>query len=197
MAVFLEQRMDTRITRETTFHVKHPSRKKLYGQGGQLEQQFGDAPPQHFVNVSPGILSEAAFKSMVDCFYLILFTPYTGLRVKNWQDYQATATNSALTNTTSTYWQLKRKHTFGGVNYLRSIKKPRTGVLIYNAGGTLLTATVDTETGIANVTGTPSYWVGEFDLPMTFSSDEWTAKLEVSTQNLHLVSEPVMMEELL
>ena len=74
--------------------VVHPARLKLYASGGQLEQVFGDTPPLHRVNLALGVRSKTDFQTLVDAFYVVMFTPYTGLRVKNWQDYQATATNS-------------------------------------------------------------------------------------------------------
>lgn len=196
---FLESRISDRITAETEFEVEHPTRLKLYAQG-RLEQVFGDSPPRHVVNLALGVRNKADFQELVDAFYVVMFTPYTGLRVKNWQDYQATATNSAIASLGAGVYQLQRKHVFGAITYLRDIKKPvNNGALaVYDAGNVALTATVDYTAGTFTVvSGTPSYWIGEFDLPMTFVDSRWRARLEVSTQNLHLVNEPIMMEEIL
>lgn len=196
---FLEQQISPRITAETVFEVEHPSRLKLYDGVGALEGQvFGNAAPRHRVNLGLGVRTQADFQQLVDAFYIVMFTPYEGLRVKNWQDYQATATNSAVASLGGGTWQLQRKHTFGAVTLLRNITKPvNNGALqVFDAGGTPLTATVSYTAGTFTVvSGTPSYWTGEFDLPMTFADNNWTAKLEVSTQNLHLVNDPIMMEE--
>ncbi|HEX7042111.1 MAG TPA: hypothetical protein VF189_02585, partial [Patescibacteria group bacterium] len=88
---------------------------------------------------------------------------------------------------------------FGGITFKRDITKPVSGtVTVYDASDVVLTATIDTTTGIATInTGTPSYWIGEFDLPMTFTDNKWRARLEVSTTNLYLVTDPIMMEEVL
>lgn len=196
---FLESRISPRITADTDFVVTHPSRTKVYTYGGRLEQEFGDSPPVHKVNLALGVRSKADYQSLIDAFYIVMFTPYEGLRVKNWQDFQATATNSAVASLGGGEYQLQRRHSFGGISYLRDIKKPVSGtVAVYAAGGTPLTATVDTTDGTFTVvSGTPAYWVGEYDIPMTFSDDQWRARLEVSTQNLHMVIDPIMMEELI
>lgn len=196
---FLESRISERITRETEFEVTHPARTKIYARGGRLEQVFGDSPPVHRVDLALGVRSKAEFQSLVDAFYVVLFTPYEGLRVKNWQDYQATAANSTVAALGGGVYQLQRRHTFGGINYDRDITKPVSGtVTVYDAGGSPLTPTIDYTAGTFTVAaGTPSYWVGEFDLPMTFTDSEWRARFEVSIQNLHMVTEPIMMEEVL
>jgi hypothetical protein len=194
---FLNQLIDNRVTRDCDFYVEHPSRKKNYAAGGNLVQTFGDSPPKHFVNLSYGIKTRAQYSELYDAFYVVLFTPYTGLLAQNPADYLATATNTTLTNTTGTLWQLQRKHVFGGITLKRNIKKPASGVLIYNASNVLLTATVNTDTGIADVTGTPAYWVGTFYLPMTFKDNVWKARMESSQNGGLVVPEPIMMEEVL
>lgn len=194
---FLEAQISPRITAETEFELMHPSRIKLYNGAGQLEQEFGDAPPKHRVNLALGVRSKADYQSLIDTFYVVMGTPYDGVRVKNWQDYQATATNSSVSALGGGVYQLKRKHTFGGINYLRSITKPVSPtVAVYNAAGTALSATVSYTAGTFTVaSGTPSYWTGEYDIPMTFADNAWTARLEVHINNLHLMTAPVMMEE--
>jgi len=160
---------------------------------------FGDTPPLHRVNLAHGVRSKSDFQTLIDAFYVCMFTPYVGLRVKNWQDYQATSTNSRVLQVTGTTYKLQRKHTFGGVSYYRDIKKPITGkVAVYNASNALLSSTPDyTDGTVVVATGTPAYWIGEFDLPMAFTDNSWKARLEVSTYNLHIVNDPIMLEEIL
>lgn len=99
-----------------------------------------------------------------------------------------------------------RRHLFGGIEYLRSIKKPcaspaSTVYRTRSGSTTLISATVDTTTGIAtisgHVVGDTYTWAGEFDVPVTFVDDEWTSSLEVNTQNLHVMSQSIKLEELL
>ena len=202
MATFLEARINDRVTAETVFEIEHPSRVKVYGVGGQLEQVFCDVPPRHLVALAHGIKTRDQFQSIVDAFYVVMFTPHTGLRVKNWQDYEATATNSAVLALAGSpgEYQLQRKHTFGAVTFLRNIKKPvnNGALVVYNAGGTPLTPTIDyTEGKFTVASGTPSYWTGEFDLPMTFVANKWRAKLEGSASRLYVENDPIEMEEIL
>lgn len=193
---FLEQRLDTKITRGCSFHIDQPNRTMLRRSGGKLKQVFGASLPIHRCDLSHGIRSRDDFQQVLDLFYIVMFTPYEGFRVKDWRDFLATATNSAVELVSGTNYQLQRKHTFGGVNFLRDITKPVSGtVQVYSGANALLPATVDYETGIATVTGTPAYWTGEFDMPMTFSDNTWTGTLEVHTNNLHVSSSPIRLEE--
>ena len=205
---FLEQRISDRITAATSFEIEHPSRLKTYAQGGRLSQQFGNSPPRHKVNLANGVKTQAQFQSLVDAFYIVLFTPYVGLRVKNWQDYQATKTNSQLTQhaASPTEWQLQRKHSFGGITFLRDITKPCTtpAPVIYrtrSAVETVATASIDYTSGIAaisgHVAGDTYTWVGEFDLPMTFSENVWRAQLDGTANRLYVKDSLIPMEEVL
>lgn len=194
---FLESRLDARITRGVTFTETVPGRTlRRYASGG-LDQEFIASAPILRCDLSHGVRSADDYQSILDAWMVVMFTPYEGLRVKNWRDYQATSTNSAVASLGAGEYQLQRKHTFGAVSYYRDIKKPVSGtVAVFDAGGTPLTATVDYTDGTFTVlSGTPSYWTGQFDFPMTFSDNEWQATLEVSTQNLHVVSGSISMEE--
>jgi uncharacterized protein (TIGR02217 family) len=147
--------------------------------------------------VSHGCKSVQEFDALLSMFYVVMFTPYIGFRFKDWRDFRGTATNTAVELVTGTTFQLQRKYTVASATFLRDIKKPVSGtVVIYNAGGTPLTATIDYTTGIADVTGTPSYWTGEFDVPVTFSDDEWLAELESSSGGPFVITQPIKLEEL-
>lgn len=196
---FLEQRLDSKITQGATGGPTVPGRVKRYTASGRLAQNFSAAAPIHRFDVSHGLRSRDDFQTVLDLWYVVMFTPYAGFRFKDWRDYRATRENTKLTLVTGTIWQLQRRHVIGGVEFLRDIVKPcaTPAIVIYDAGGTPLTATVDTTTGRADVTGTPATWSGEFDVPVTFSDDEWTgASLEVTTANLHVMSGPIKLEEI-
>jgi len=170
---------------------------KVYAGDGTLKQNFPSGRIKHSFDVSHGVRSQADYMTLLSTFYVVLGTPYDGLLFKDWADFRATSVDSALVFITGTTWQLQRKYTFGAITYLRKITRPLTGVQIYSAADALLTSSVVTTTGVATVTGTPAYWVGEFNVPVTFSANEWTASLEVHTDNLHLMNESVMLEEVL
>lgn len=194
---FLEQQLDTKITQGATGGPTVPGRVKRYTASGRLKQNFSAGAPIHRYDVSHGLRSRADYQTVLDLWYVVMFTPYAGFRFKDWRDFRATRDNTKLTLVTGTTWQLQRRHVAGGIEFLRDIVKPRAGVVIYDAGGTPLTATVNTTTGTADVTGTPASWSGEFDVPVTFTDDEWVgSSLEVTTANLHVMSSAIKLEEI-
>jgi uncharacterized protein (TIGR02217 family) len=204
---FLEQRIDAKITRGVVFTETVPGRTFVRLASGKTKQNFQASAPLTLCDLSHGVRSAAEYQTLLDAWYVVMFTPYEGLRVRNWRDYIATQDNSRCTFVTgsTTVLQLQRVHTFGGQTYLRSIKKPcaAPAPVVYRTrtGATSsIAASVETTTGLATISGHvegDTYtWAGEFDLPMTFSANEWRASLEVSTINLHVVSGEIAMEEL-
>lgn len=196
---FLEQRLDPHITNGAHGGPSVTGRMKTYLPGGKLMQSFNATMPIHKYDVSHGVKTRDDFQTVLDLFYIIMFTPYTGFRYKDWRDFIATQSNTTVTNISGSTWQLQRKHTFGGITFKRDIIKPcaTPAIVVYDAGGTPLTATVDTTTGIATVTGTPASWTGEFDVPVTFTNDEWTSDLETASYaNAVLTSNPIQLEEI-
>ncbi|MBA3588306.1 DUF2460 domain-containing protein [Methylibium sp.] len=201
---FLEQQLDARITRDTTFTESVPGRSLIRLPNGRLSQNFVSALPILRCELAHGIRTAANYQTVLDAWMVVNFTPYDGLRVKNWRDYTATQSNSKLTLVSGSNYQLQRRHVFGGVEMLRNIIKPvNNGALTVfrTRAGTVTTAsaTVDYATGIAAITGHVAgdtyTWLGEFDFPMTFSENEWSAALEVSVHNLHVVSGSITLEE--
>ena len=202
---FLESRLDPVITRGAVRKVTQPGRRKTYV-SGRLEQDFNNTLPVHTYEVSHGmrdamirggLTPERSYFKVLDLFYVVMFTPYEGFRFKDWADYQGVRDNTALQLISGTTWQLHRKHTFGGVDFFRPIYKPVDGtVTVYDASDATLTGTLDATTGQWTGSGTPSYWIGEFDVPVTFSSDEWSAELQVATQNMHVLNGTVQVEEI-
>lgn len=202
---FLEQRLDPAISQGAQGGPTAPGRVKTYVPSGALQQNFSATLPLHKYDVSYAIRSAANFQVILDLFYVVMFTPYTGFRFKDWRDFTATQTNSNLTFITGTTWQLQRKHVFGGVTFLRDIVKPNASPVpaikrTRAAVVTTASATVDTTTGIATITGHAGgdtyTWEGEFDVPVTFTHDDWTSTLEVNTQNLHVQSASIALEEI-
>lgn len=202
---FLEARLSDRIERGATRTVTQPGRRKTYV-GTKLQQDFENTLPIHKWEMSHGVRDAmirggltpaASYFKVQDLFYVVMFTPYEGFRLRDWTDYKAVKDNSALELVSGSVYQLQRKHTFGGVDFFRPIHKPVAGtVTVYNALDIALTGTLDDTTGRFTVdSGTPSYWVGQFDMPVTFEQNEWTATLEVSTQNLHVINGSIPLEE--
>lgn len=200
---FLETRLDTKITAGASVVVRS-GRSKTYLPNGLLQQDFYRPTPVHEYDVSHGLRSAADFQTVLAAFYVVMFTPYEGFRLRDQKDFTATQANSKLTLITGATYQLQRVHSFGGVEYLRDIKKPNNDVVVKrNRSGSITTAsaTIDTTTGIATISGHvggDTYtWEGTFDVPVTFVDDEWTGSLDVGTNNLHVHSAAIKLEELI
>jgi uncharacterized protein (TIGR02217 family) len=201
---FLEQRLDTRITHGAKGGPTVPGRSKFYLPNGRLRQKFAASMPIHKYDVSHGLRSRADFQILLDLFYVVMFTPYEGFRFKDWRDFIATQANSRCTLISGSNYQLQRVHTFGAATFLRDIKKPVSGtVTVFRTRGGVVSAAaaiIDYTTGIAavsgHVAGDTYTWTGEFDVPVTFTDDAWMADLEVSTQNLHVTSSSIVLEEI-
>lgn len=194
----LAQRLSPRIERGATRVILHPSRVKIYTGNGNLRQVFQSGRLKHTFDASHGVRSQADYMDLIGCFYAVMGTPYDGFLWRDWADYIATADNTTVTDLGGGTYQLARVYSFGGVDFVRNITRPvNDGTLaVFNAGGTPLTPTVDYTDGTFTVaSGTPATWSGYFDVPVTFTDNEWRARLEVSTNNLHLVNESVMLEE--
>jgi uncharacterized protein (TIGR02217 family) len=199
---FLESRLDKRITQGATRKVTQPSRTKVYGSSGRLKQNFMASLPIHRYELSHGMMAATtgvarAYTTVMDLFYLVMFTPYSGFRLKDHADFKATADNSSVTALGAGVYQLNRLHTYGGQNLHRPIYKPVSStVAVFAAGGGALTPTVDYTNGTFTVlSGTPAYWTGEFDIPVTFVDDEWMATLEANEVGLQVVMGQIELEE--
>lgn len=205
--MILHQPIDDKITQGADFEVEIPGRTMHKNSSGQLFQNFLGTKIVHRVDLAHGLRSRDDFQRVVDAFYVLMLNGYEGCLVRNWRDYIATQSNSrANIIGAGATLQLQRKHNFGGVSIYRDITKPRAAPVpvVYRtrAGVTsAISSTVDTTTGIATITGHAGgdtyTWAGWFDLPMAFSDNKWTGSLEISIDNLHIRSSPIMMEEIL
>lgn len=200
---FLEQRLSTRIEQGASGGPTVPGRTKSYTPSGKLRQNFVASAAIHKFDVSHGLRREADFQAVLDLWYVVMLTPFEGFRFRDWRDYRATAANSRCTLITGSTYQLQRVHVFGGVEVLRPIYKPVAGVVITrNRSGSFSTAThtLNTTTGVATISGHvggDTYtWTGEFDLPVTFSDDQWVSTLEGAAPNLLVVNQAIPIEEI-
>lgn len=202
----LAQRLDYRIESGAVRTVLHPSRLKVYAADGKLTQAFPSQRIKHLFDVSHGVRTEADYLSLIGAFYSVMGGAYSGLLFRDLSDYAATQANSTLTYISGTNWQLGRGYAFGAVSYVRKITRPvNTGSLtVYRTRATVVTtasASITYTTGVADITGHVAgdtyTWAGEFDVPVTFQDNEWRASLAVNTLNLHMINEPVILEEVL
>lgn len=206
---FLEQRMDDAVSRGMRRIKTVPGRTLRYGPTGALAQNFSAALPIHRYDVVPGIKTIAQFQTVEALWYVVNFGadgPYAGFRLKDWGDYKLNQANSSLTfvDADVDYWQLNRIYLFGGAAaFVRPISKPNAGVVIKrNRSGVISTASaaVDTTNGhvtISGHVGGDTYTAeGTFDVPVTFSDNEWDAEINGGQPNLIEISGRVRLEEL-
>lgn len=206
MTAFLDSRLDAKYTDGAQIIATNPGRIKTYTEGGDLMQKFTRSAPTHQVELCHPLKTSAEFKTLIDLWYVVNFTPYTGFRVKVHSDYQATLVNSKCTFSTgsTTVLQLQRAHTFGSITVLRDIYKPVSStVTVYRTRSAVqssIASTVDYATGLATIsghtTGDTYVWVGEFDLPMTFADNEWAGTMRISNPRLHIEPDTIKLEEL-
>jgi uncharacterized protein (TIGR02217 family) len=199
MSLLLE-RLNRRIEAGASRTVKHPSRIKTYSVGGRLTQVFQSETLVHTYDISPGIQSQSDYASVENAFWVVMGTPYDGMLFRDPQDHRATATNSVCYLLTGSTYQLGRLYRFGSTNYNRRLTRPvNDGALaVFNAGGSPLTPTVDYTNGTFTVaSGTPAYWTGIFDVPVTFVDNDWSATFEPSSNGPFMVSQSIKLEEII
>lgn len=183
---FLEQRLHDGVARGSRGGPVG-SRTKSYLPGGQLQQQFNYSRPLHRYDISFGIKTADDFEAIRALFYVVMFTPYEGFRMRDWNDYEATQANSTLTLVSGSNWQLQRLYTVGASTFKRDIVKPEAGsVTVYRtrAGNTTTIApAISSTTGIATITGHQDgdtyTWAGRFDVPVAFQDDDALAGIEL------------------
>ncbi len=200
---FLEQRLSERIERGATGGPVNRGRRMSRTASGRMKQVFSWAAPLHEYTISHGILDGARREQLLSMWYVVMFTPYEGFRFRDWMDYQATQENSRCTLITGSTYQLQRVYSVYGLEYVRAVTKPVAGAVVYRTRSGVVstaTATIDTTTGIATITGHlagDTYtWAGQFDVPVTFSGDEWVQGLESLPAGGAVVSTPqIKLEE--
>lgn len=191
---FLEARIDDAVARGMQSTPTVPGRVKRYTPAGALGQNYVASLPIHRYELSHGVRTAAQYQALLDLFYVVHFTPYMGFRLRDWRDYKLTQTNSRLVFVSGSDWQIHRLHTFGGAEFVRPIYKPETGVVVKRTRSAVVstaTATIDTTTGVATISGHvggDTYTAeGSFDMPVTFTDDEWSAEIIGGEPGGHIV----------
>lgn len=201
---FLDARMDVNIARGAVGGPSVPGRTKTYLPNGQMKQNFSATMALHKYDISYAMRTAADYQIVLDMWYVVMLTPYEGFRFKDWRDYQATQLNSKLTLIVGATWQLQRRHLFGGIEFLRDIAKPvASTVVVYRTRAMAVStavASIDYTTGIATITGDAAgdtyTWAGEFDVPVTFTDDQWHGTLEVNPTTPYVQPDSVKLEEI-
>lgn len=200
---FLEQRIDTQVSTGMMSIPTVPGRTMRYTQTGYLTQNYTAAFPKHKFDMAPVIKTAAAFQSVLDIWYVVHFGgPYRGFLVRDWRDYKLTQSNSRLTLISGSNYQINRVHSYGGVEFVRPIYKPEAGVVIKRTRASVVstaTAVVTTTSGQVAVSGHVSgdtyTCEGLFNMPVTFSEDQWDAELRPGAEGILAVSGSIKLEE--
>lgn len=207
---FLEAPIDDAVARGMERTLDDPSRTMLYGPTGQLTQNFKAAAMVYRYDLAPGIKYAEQFLSVQAIWHVVrkgANGPYSGFLVKDWGDFKLTQSNSRLTLVTGSVYQINRvySYTFGAITdeSLRPIYKPAAGLIVKRTRSgvvTTATATVDTTTGLATISGHAGgdtyTCVGSFLVPVTFSENQWTAKLDGGGKTMVVVSGSIKLEDI-
>lgn len=175
---FLEERLPITITAGSRGGPV-ASRTKVYSTSGKLQQDFRWSRPLQRYDLSYGIKTLANFEAVRAMWYVVMFTPCEGFRIRDWSDYQATQTNTGAVLIGGTTWQLQRIYTVGASSFRRPIYKLDGAPLVYrtrSGATTLITpSTLAANAGTVTLTGHTAgdtyTWAGQFDVPVTFTDD--------------------------
>jgi len=143
-----------------------------------------------------GVRTDAQLDEL-HAWFLVTAGMAHGFRFKDWKDYSATSTNgSGLINATglgngTATGQLYKLYSVGSSGYARKIVKPVPGTVTIRKNGNVVAfgtgsgqCQLDTATGVVTFYGTaPSgsdtlTWTGEFDVPVRFDTDSFSASYE-------------------
>lgn len=172
---------------------------------GHMNQDFRWSRPLSVFDAAYGVNTEADFEELRAFFYVVMYTPYEGFRLKDYGDYRFTKENSTLTFITGTTWQMQRVYTVASHSFNRKIVKPNADITVYRTRASVesvATTTYDTATGIVTMTGHASgdtyTLVGTFDVPVQFRDDTAFSAISFSGGGNELLPtlDPIMLEEL-
>jgi len=125
--------------------------------------------PLHEYEVAQNVKTEEDFET-VRSFFLNVYGQFDGFRFKDWADYKVVGTQGIIIDVSGVK-HLGRRYSFGARSFDRLISKPVVGTVTITGGGTL-----DYTTGIITG-GSPTSWVGEFDVPAVFTTDLLSAAI--------------------
>jgi len=137
--------------------------------GGQEASNSNWSYPLHEGDVSFGVQSQANLDDLLAFFHSVAGRHHR-FRFKCWNDYTVTGSQGTRTVIDATHWQLCKTRTYGAISAQWPVRKPVSGTLTLTGGSG---HTVDYTTGIVTKgTGTLTSWVGEFDFPVRFDTDQ-------------------------
>lgn len=118
-----------------------------------------------------------------------------GFRFKNWLDFTATAQLLPAGTGAARTVQLTKAYTFGASSVAVPIRKPVAATVTLTADGSPLAHSLDAATGMVTYTASPGAvvrWSGEFDLPVRFATDDFSATMDTfgaTTVDIELIED--------
>src|SRR5580765_7534596 len=100
-------------------------------------------------------------------------------RVKDWSDYTATGSEGVFAIISTGHFQAYKRYTSGSATHNRKITRLRGTPTVTGGSG----LSWDLDTGILTCTGTPTKWVGEFDVPVRFDIDHMQFSIVASNRD--------------
>lgn len=148
--------------------------EKAYVQGRRVVNQLQPLPLGRWTIKQPA-RSGDDFEQL-RAFFWVVGGDRDGFRFKDWTDCVAHHANTSCSLITGSTYQLNRLYRYGTRTFTRPIQKPVAGsVVVYRTRSgvvTQATATVDSTTGIATISGHASgdtyTWEGQYDVSVAF-----------------------------
>ena len=170
------------------------STKRVELENGMSRRNVKRSRPLHQFRGSFDRRREDEVHTLLAAFMATAGAAY-GFRFKNPLDYRVIG--QPLGEGTGVEQQIQLTRTFAWGVETRSypIRKPVQGTVVVLANGAPISASVDATTGMVTVTAAPGdvlTWSGEFDVPVTFESDEFAATIEnydATTVDVNLIED--------
>lgn len=135
-------------------------------------------------NVAHGVKTQAQLDALI-AFFRARKGRAIGFRFKDWGDYQGINQFIGTGTGGTTQFQLVKRYTSGGVEEVRTIKKPVQGTLKIYLNSVLQVSgvSVNSNAGVVMLTPAPANGVTitadfEFDVPVRFDTDRLSASLD-------------------
>lgn len=150
--------------------------------------------PLHRFSASFDRREDAIVEQLLDAYHAT-YGAAVGFRFKNWLDYEATDEVIGVATGAPQPLQLIKTYQFGASANPVPIRKPVDGKVQLFANGTQIASATNTTTGVVTFSAAAGHvisWTGEFDLPVSFDSDEFVGQVDTygaSTINVQLIED--------
>ena len=146
-------------------------------------------------------LSTSALRDALIAFFYNMNGAADTFRVKDFSDFEVSATEGVFTTLTATTFQMWKRYTYGAFTKDILILLPVSGTISVNGGamveGSHYTIDYTSPLGVLTLIGsplsTPSTWSGQYDVLSRFDSDE--LPLSIEDIGFYLAQQIALVEE--